>query len=70
MRLKSDPAYSLAVNANTGGYNAVLANTSVAPLDNKQVRQALNCAINRQRYVDTVLHGVGTVPTARATLWG
>jgi peptide/nickel transport system substrate-binding protein len=59
VRLKADPAYSLMVNANTGGYNAVLANTSVAPLDNKQVRQALNYAINRQRYVDSVLHGVG-----------
>ena len=60
VRLKSDPAYTLTVNSNTGGYNAVLANTSVPPLDNKQVRQALNFAINRQRFVDSVLLGVGT----------
>jgi ABC-type transport system substrate-binding protein len=60
VRLKSNPAYSLTINANTGGYGAVLANTSVPPLDNKQVRQALNYAINRQRYVSSVLQGIGT----------
>ncbi|MBV9577088.1 MAG: ABC transporter substrate-binding protein [Chloroflexi bacterium] len=60
VRLKADPAYTLTVNPNTGGYNAVLANTSVPPLDNVQVRQALNYAINRQRFVDSVLLGIGT----------
>ncbi|HEX8969830.1 MAG TPA: ABC transporter substrate-binding protein, partial [Chloroflexota bacterium] len=60
IRLRADPAYTLTVNPNTGGYNAVLANTSVPPLDNKQVRQALNYAINRQRFVTSVLHDLGT----------
>jgi peptide/nickel transport system substrate-binding protein len=60
VRLKADPTYTLTVNANTGGYNALLANTSVPPLDNQQVRQALNYAINRQRFVDSVLLGIGT----------
>jgi ABC-type transport system substrate-binding protein len=39
----------------------VYANTSAPPTDNKLVRQALNYAIDRQRFVDTILLGLGSV---------
>ena len=43
----------------SGSYYALVPNTTVAPLDNKQVRQALNYAIDRQRILDQVLQGIG-----------
>jgi len=36
----------------------MVANTTVAPTDNKQFRQAINYAINRKRFVDTFFQGI------------
>jgi peptide/nickel transport system substrate-binding protein len=60
-RLKSDPQYQTILHPAGGGALLLGANTLVPPLDNKLVRQALNYAINRQRYVDTILFGIGKV---------
>jgi peptide/nickel transport system substrate-binding protein len=57
-RLKSDSKYQFIVEATSGAYNLVAANAQLAPTDNKLVRQAINWAINRQRFADTVLQGL------------
>jgi peptide/nickel transport system substrate-binding protein len=57
-RLKSDPKYQALVIAASGQFVCIVANTSVAPTDNKQFRQAINYAINRKRFVDTVFQGI------------
>jgi len=59
-RLKADPHYTALAHTATGGFYVIGANTSMPPTDNKQVRQALNYAFDRKRFVDTVLLGVGT----------
>jgi peptide/nickel transport system substrate-binding protein len=56
-RLQSDPKYRAIINKNTGQYFIAAFNTTQPPFDNKQVRQAFNYAINRKRFVDTVLIG-------------
>ena len=48
----------MVTNPNTGRYYTAGCNVANAPLDNKLVRQALNYAMNRQRFVDTVLLGL------------
>jgi peptide/nickel transport system substrate-binding protein len=58
-RLKDDPGYAGLAHIATGGFYVIGANTSRPPTDNKLVRQALNYAFDRQRFVDTVLLGVG-----------
>jgi len=62
LRLKADPKYQVILNYNRGQFNYVVANTTFPPLDNKQVRQALNYAIDRKRFTDTVLMGLGSGP--------
>jgi peptide/nickel transport system substrate-binding protein len=57
-RLKSDPQYQVVTNPNTGRYYTAGWNVGNSPLDNKLVRQALNFAMNRQRFADTVLLGL------------
>ena len=58
-RLQTDPQYRAIVNKATGQYFIAAFNTTQPPFDSKQVRQAFNYAINRQRFVDTVLIGNG-----------
>ncbi len=58
VRLKADSNYQGISNAGTGGFYLIGANTTVPPLDNKVVRQALNYAINRERFTNTILLGV------------
>jgi peptide/nickel transport system substrate-binding protein len=62
-RLKSNPRYQVVTNPNTGRYYTAGWNVTNAPLDNKLVRQALNYAMNRQRFVDTVLLGLSRPAT-------
>jgi peptide/nickel transport system substrate-binding protein len=63
-RLKADPKYrTLTVPANT---QVIGANTTLAPTDNKALRQALNYAIDRKRMVDNAFGGAG-VP--QSLLW-
>ncbi|MBV8718079.1 MAG: hypothetical protein JOZ65_23680 [Chloroflexi bacterium] len=62
-RLKADPQYQVVTNPNTGRYYTAGWNVANAPLDNKLVRQAMNFAMNRQRFVDTVLLGLSRPAT-------
>jgi peptide/nickel transport system substrate-binding protein len=59
LRLKQDPRFQMLVNPNSGQYWVVVMNTTAAPTQNKMVRQGLNYAINRKRFIDTALGGVG-----------
>ena len=57
VRLQKDSRYQVIPNPLAGQYSGIIVNTSNPPLDNKVVRQALNYAIDRQRYIDTALGG-------------
>ncbi|MBV8085578.1 MAG: ABC transporter substrate-binding protein [Chloroflexi bacterium] len=58
-RLKSDAKYQAVVNPYTGRYYTVGWNVATKPQDSKLVRQALNYAMDRKRFVDTLLQGLG-----------
>ena len=60
IRLKQDPNYRALVVAASGLFVCMVANTTLPPTDNKQFRQAINYAINRQRFVDTAFGGIIT----------
>jgi peptide/nickel transport system substrate-binding protein len=62
-RLKSNSQYQVVINPNSGRYYTAGWNVANAPLDNKLVRQALNYAMNRQRFVETVLLGLSRPAT-------
>ena len=67
-RLQNDASFKVLINQNTGQYFILSFNTTMPPFDNKQVRQALNFGIDRKRFVDTVLTGIGesrNLPWAR-----
>ncbi len=59
VRLKADPAYAGVMHPADGTVFLTGVNVLNPPMDNKQVRQALNYAFDRKRFVDTVLLGVG-----------
>jgi peptide/nickel transport system substrate-binding protein len=60
VRLKADPRFQ-AVEHTASALNYLLgANLLNPPLDNKKVRQALNYAIDRKRFAETVLLGTST----------
>ena len=56
-RLQADPKYTVTLADNVGGFLGLGVNTRVAPTSNKQVRQGLNYAINRERFARTFLGG-------------
>jgi peptide/nickel transport system substrate-binding protein len=58
-RLQQDSKFRALVNQNTGEYFILAFNTTTPPFDKKEVRQAFNHAINRKRFVDSVLTGIG-----------
>jgi peptide/nickel transport system substrate-binding protein len=58
-RLKDDPSYIVTSRHDVGQYFYLTANATVAPTDNKQVRQAISYAIDRKRFADTILKGFG-----------
>ncbi len=58
-RFKTDTAYQTITNPVSGNYFLFGCNLGYPPLDNKKVRQALNYALDRQRFVDTFLYGTG-----------
>jgi len=58
-RLKSDAKYQALLNTQTGAHYLAGLNLTIPPFDNKKVRQALNYAVDRKRFVDTILGGVG-----------
>jgi peptide/nickel transport system substrate-binding protein len=53
LRLRKDPKYATVVNDVPTGMYCFGLNTTWAPLDNKMVRQGLNYAINRKRWVES-----------------
>ena len=56
----ADPKYQTCRQPDQRQLLSVRAATSaIPPLDNKQVRQALNYALDRKRFVDTFLYGTG-----------
>jgi peptide/nickel transport system substrate-binding protein len=56
--LQKDPKFQVVINPYTGGWNVVALNATAPPTDNKQVRQALNYALDRQRIAQTVFKGL------------
>jgi peptide/nickel transport system substrate-binding protein len=59
-RLTADPAkYAGLSNPLSGQYYYTAVNTLNAPTNNKQFRQGLNYAIDRKRFVERMLRGVG-----------
>ncbi len=61
-RLKADPKYTIYENHGIGQFFYVNANASLPPTDNKMLRQAINYAIDRKRFADTVLKGFAGNP--------
>src|SRR5262249_49039666 len=59
-RFRGDPKYQTIIHAASGNYYLFGNNLSIPPLDNKKVRQALNYAIDRKRFIDTQMVGFGT----------
>ncbi len=59
LRLKQDPKYQVLVNDLSGQYWVLVLNTTAGPTQNQKVRQALNYAIDRKRFIDTALGGIG-----------
>jgi peptide/nickel transport system substrate-binding protein len=58
-RYTSDPKYRALLNPSTGAFHNMGVDVTRPPTDNKVLRQALNYAIDRKRFVDTVLLGIG-----------
>jgi peptide/nickel transport system substrate-binding protein len=58
-RLRNDPKYQVLVNELGGNMLILTWNVAQEPGSNKQVRQALNYAIDRKRILEQVLLGIG-----------
>lgn len=58
-RLKTDSKYQALLNPLTGAHYEAGFNLTMPPFDNKKLRQALSYAVDKKRFVDTILGGVG-----------
>jgi peptide/nickel transport system substrate-binding protein len=58
LRLTSDPRYQVLPAYDLGFIYAIWINVAAPPFDKKEVRQAMNYALDRQRFVDTTLGGL------------
>jgi peptide/nickel transport system substrate-binding protein len=58
-RLKSDPAYQALLNPLTGAHYLGGFNLTIPPFDNKTLRQALCFAVDKRRFADTIMGGIG-----------
>jgi len=63
-RLKDDPKYHYVANTAAGTYTVLVVNTTLPPLDRKEVRQAINYALDRKRIAESVYLGIGGTPKA------
>jgi peptide/nickel transport system substrate-binding protein len=63
-RLKNDSKYKTYQTHDLGQFFYALVNAGKAPLDNKLLRQAINYAIDRKRFTDTVMKGFTGEPRA------
>lgn len=59
VRLRNDPKYQVLVSSNPSAISILGVNVIASPFEKKEVRQALNFALNRQRMVDVALSGFG-----------
>ena len=71
LRLDKDPKYQVLPAYDLGFDYAIWINVAAPPFDKKEVRQAMNYALDRQRFVDTTLGGLvgpadATCPGRRA----
>jgi len=62
-RLRQDPKYQSVIMDTGNSYFYLAADVSKPPLDKKEVRQALNLAINRERFVQTAMSGISRPTT-------
>ena len=62
LRLAKDGKYQVVYNQNSGSVNVILAQNreGAGPTTNKLFRQALNASMDRQRWAESVLPGVGS----------
>jgi peptide/nickel transport system substrate-binding protein len=58
-RLKADPKFQGIIHPYTGSWYTIGWNVTSEPIANKKVRQALNYALDRTRFVEKVLLGFG-----------
>lgn len=58
VRTQKDGKFQALINQNSGNYMGAAFNTTQPPTDNKQIRQALQFGLDRQRVSDTVFQGV------------
>jgi peptide/nickel transport system substrate-binding protein len=65
-RLSTDSRYGVYVNDKSGISGIMNMNTTIPPTNNKMFRQAIHFALDRDRYVQTVLRGRGE---ARSLPW-
>jgi len=63
-RLKADPKYKLYQTHDLGQFFYGTVNAGKPPTDNKLLRQAINYAIDRKRFTDTVMKGFTGEPRA------
>jgi peptide/nickel transport system substrate-binding protein len=63
-RLRNDPKFKTYQTHDIGQFFHVQAQAAQPPTDNKLVRQAINYAIDRKRFVDTVMKGFTGEPRA------
>lgn len=63
-RLRNDTRFKLYQTHDIGQYFYAAVNCGLAPTNNKQLRQAINYAIDRQRFTDTVMKGFTGEPRA------
>jgi peptide/nickel transport system substrate-binding protein len=59
-RLQSNPNYVTQIAPNSGTFFEIGMNTKSPLLGDKRVRQALNYALDRQRFVQAIFHGAAT----------
>ena len=60
VRLKNEPGFQALPHPSSGTFFEIGMNTGHPPLDDKRVRQAMNYAIDRSRFAQTSLNGIGT----------
>jgi peptide/nickel transport system substrate-binding protein len=58
VRLKKDPGFQAIQHPFAGTFYEFGINVTTPPYDDKRVRQAFNCAIDRQRYANNVMQGL------------
>ena len=65
-RLQTDPRFVIYTDTVHGTINMIVCNTTVAPTNNKQFRQALNYGLDREHFVSAVTVGVSQ---PRVLMW-